>query len=275
MARNLVAFSLVAATLSFGTTGAAQDEPEEVEATMVDHTETYQRAARRASRNDISGSIELFRSITEDDPYWSDVYFNMGQLAPRIGNNALCVTSLRRYLYLEPEAEDASTVLRDIEDCERHIETLGHLEVSSTTPSNLAVAIDGLILGEGSIATMGLPAGPHTISATRTDYVDFEQVVTIVEGETISLAVDMTGVTYTGEMVFTVNQPGATIVVDGVQIGVAPIAEPLVRNEGRYLVEVSLDGYYPWQRYMVIDRDDPALVEANLISTDVDLCDLQ
>ena len=274
MTHKVIYFLTVFSFLFVDVSLFAQEEEQEAETEVIDYDQMFNRAARRAARNDIGGAIELLEEIVESDPYWADIYFNIGLLAARIDRYDLCILSSRRFLFLEPEAMRRDDVLERIEECQEDIEEKGFLEIPNTTPEGLEISVDGYLLSEGSLSTLGLSVGPHTIVATQNEFDPYEEVITLVNAETLVHPIILTAIIYSGEIEFLIEEEGAVVFVDGVEFGTTPITENFSAPEGRYLVEVRLEGYHPWQRYYQIDRAAPAEVEVMLLSEDVDLSDL-
>lgn len=251
------------------------DEPSAQTVEMPDLDAMYNRAARRAGRNDITGAIEMFKEIYEWDDQWVDPVWNIGNLSEHLDDYQSCSLWFRRYLAIDPEASDAGEVRDSIAECESRIEDAGTLEVTGIAPEHAKVSVDGLeILNAENLGPVALAPGDYMLTAAGYDHEPWSMPITIAAGETTSVDVEMTAIIYYGTLLLEVSEPGAAIALDGESLGSSPMAEPITLAEGEYLVEVTLDGYYPWRRYIRIvkDVDDRTIVD--LIDESVDLDDL-
>lgn len=246
---------------------AAQDGQDEA----IDLTEAYERAAARAARNDISGAIRGFKAILEQDPYWASAAYNVGYLSEHIDIHSDCALYFRRYLVLEPEADDRDEVLAQIAECEDHMAESGTVTITGTTPAELPVMIDGLELGRGAFGPIALRPGEHTVTATRTDFEPFLYTFEVVDGSAEQVNVALWPVVYFGTVTFEVDQAGAEIYLDGNLVGTVPLTEPLRLAAGQYAFEVRKAGFHPWRRNIEVRRDDTIVTEVRLIDERVDL----
>lgn len=253
--------------------GADQPAVQEVE--MPDLDAMYDRAARRAQRNDIAGAIEMFEEIYEWDDQWVDPVWNIGNLSEHVDDYQTCALWFRRYLTLAPEASDADDVRSTLEGCEARLEDAGTLDVSTIFPEHAKVSIDGLeILTSENNEPVALLPGDYLISAEGYDHTPWSQTVTITAGETTSIAVELSEIIYYGTLMLEVSEPGAAIRIDGEAVGTSPMTQAVTLAEGEYLVEVLLDGFYPWRRYVQIVKDVDDITPVDLIDESVDLDDL-
>jgi len=58
---------------------------------------------------------------------------------------------------------------------------------------------------------------------------------------------------YLGVVTLVIQPEGAMILLDGAELGVAPLTEPLVLKPGEYTLAVSADGYLPLETKLVVD----------------------
>ncbi|MBI5486538.1 MAG: PEGA domain-containing protein [Deltaproteobacteria bacterium] len=70
--------------------------------------------------------------------------------------------------------------------------------------------------------------------------------------------------TLLGEILIGVNVDGATVAVDGLEVGVAPLSDPVRAVSGRHRVSVSLDGYNPAEREVTVTSGDRVTVGIEL-----------
>jgi hypothetical protein len=70
---------------------------------------------------------------------------------------------------------------------------------------------------------------------------------------------------FIGELTVVVDVAGAGIFVDGEQAGVAPLAEPLLLDLGRHVIEARLEGYQTATREVPLGGGDRADVALSLV----------
>lgn len=250
---------------------APAPEPEEEPEPILNLNEAYSDAVSDAQRGRNTRAIERFKAIARQDPYWSDVFYNVGSISEHIGHHQDCALYFRRYLMLEPDDPDADDITRSINRCEGAMPASGTLAVTATAPEGADILIDGVPLGEGSLDAIPLEPGTYTVTATLIDHHDARQVVEITDGGAENLTITLYPIPYYGSVVFEVVQDGATIRIDGQEIGTSPLAEPVRLETGEYAVEVIKEGYHPWRRNIDILRDLEDLVEVRLIDESIDL----
>lgn len=265
----LVALSIVALVTAPASSSAQDDEP-----AVIDLPSAYEGAARRAARGDISGAIAGFKAVAAQDPFWSDAVYNIATLSEHLGRHADCAIYFRRYLMLEPETDEASDVRRQIAECEGNLLDAGTLVVGTTTPANTAISVDGLILGQGSLGPITLPAGEYQLTAERTDWHPFTATVTVTGGAETRSEVVLQPIIYFGTVQLDVLPAGADVRIDGVSVGTAPLAEPTRLQAGTYLFEVNSVGFHPWRRAIEVRRDDAQVHTVELLDERINLDEL-
>jgi hypothetical protein len=239
---------------------AADDSPAQPDASAQ-----FSEAARKAARGDLRGAARIFERLGAADPFWSNVFFNLAQIYEGQQDARNCALRYRRYLVLEPDAEDAASSRAAMQRCERRMGPSGRLHVTAAEPAGVPVYIDGAPVVSGASEPFALPVGRYTIRATAADYLPFEQQITVTEGQTVELAVTLVALPTFGTVSVTVTEAGAEVVVDGSGVGTTPLAEPLRLGTGRHLVEVTKEGFHKWQRRVEVFRQSDTPVEVRLL----------
>ncbi len=124
----------------------------------------------------------------------------------------------------------------------------GHLEIV-TTPHAAQILIDGEPRGTTPATISALTPGDHQLLITAPRYLPLEQTVAI-EGldRTLKLSVELQP--GWGELTLTSTPAGATILVDGQDLGTTPATvQVLASGES---VTLSLAGYKTWQQTMSV-----------------------
>jgi hypothetical protein len=69
----------------------------------------------------------------------------------------------------------------------------------------------------------------------------------------------------TAKLRLTINEPGADISLDGVVVGTAPLAEPIVVDAGEHTVEVRKGGFYDKSSFVTVAGREEAEVKVDLV----------
>jgi hypothetical protein len=116
---------------------------------------------------------------------------------------------------------------------------VGYLTLTSD-PAGATVTIDGVEVGQTPIEKLELPAGVHDVVLKLDGYKDEELSVSIQAGKTLEVPVTMSKLT--GMLTITSEPSGATVIVDGQEVGTTPL-EKYVLPIGTHEVIVKKDGY--------------------------------
>jgi len=111
------------------------------------------------------------------------------------------------------------------------------------TPPDAALRVDGRPVVLGVDGVVKLPAGSHAIEANAADYMAARREITVVAGTPQSVPLALTAIPRTGSVTVTASQIGAHIVVDGKDVGPAPVTLEL--GAGGHQLEVTAPGYAP------------------------------
>lgn len=264
------AFAVASTALADDT--AADEAPEFQQVEYFDIDAAYERASRLAQRGSVTRAREAFIEIAGHEPEDLPTLQNIVGLSEHLDEWADCVVWSQRLLYVSGPDEDFEAQ-RDA--CVAELSgSVGTIGLTVVTPEYAPVAFNGMVLADGPVESITLPAGTWAITADVTDWEPFSQTVELATDEHVDVSVELGEMTFYGSVALTVDQPGASIVVDGEPVGLSPLSEPLRLPVGRYLVEVHLDGFYPWRRYVDIYRDVDDTTDVQLIDESVDLDDL-
>lgn len=218
----------------------------------------YNDAQRRAQNGSWTRALDIYGQILQIEPEMSAAAYQGAILASKLNNHELCALYYRNFLYRSPEAAEAPQARLDLEKCERRIPTSGTLNVSSVSPENLEIAVDGVIIGRGSVENVVLSAGAHTVRVEAIDFEPFEERVTIQAKQTASVRASLKAIIYYGTLAITVDQADAMVAIDGKDLGLTPLSADGHRMlSGRYLLTIDKPGFHRWQRYIDIPRNGP------------------
>lgn len=133
----------------------------------------------------------------------------------------------------------------------------GFLALDTTPPDGVEVSVDGEVLGVTPLPPLELAAGEHTLQL-RKDRYEAQEASISIEGRqtTQQLAVELLPAWATVN--FSTTPPGATVTVDGTDVGVTPLSAELLAGERE--VVVKLPAHKAWSDTLRIRaREDQTL----------------
>lgn len=108
-----------------------------------------------------------------------------------------------------------------------------------------------------------MPLGKYHYSVTAEDYYDQEGVVELSnEGSNTPINVNLKK--HTGFINVSSTHDGATIFIDGQEIGISPLVMPWQASIGNHKVKVALKGYKTEEQEVIVSRDMTAEVKFSL-----------
>lgn len=126
----------------------------------------------------------------------------------------------------------------------------------------VAVYVDGFFRGytvAGQVMSMGDVAGTHTVRIASNGYNVFEQAVNVVAGQTTSINATLSPTVRRGTVDFDSNPRGATVYVNGQNLGTTPVYS-VSYNVGTYTAVYRLAGYADTtQQFTVVANQDSTL----------------
>lgn len=228
--------------------------------------EFYQEAERLFGQELYSRAIDNYRKAYDLYPSPAILY-NIAKSWERLGDADACVEGYRAYLeaYEEAhgkEAPDALDVRNSIAKCRlgaRVQVTIG------SKPSGAAVYIDDQDkqLGQTPYTTRVEP-GDYTVYLDLEGYQPLRRSVTVRAGEPLQLVFELQQIRRVGTLRVRSNIRGATVFIDGRNIGLTPYDDDIEVSEGRHQVTVSKDEYLPVNEELVVEADESYEVKANL-----------
>jgi tetratricopeptide (TPR) repeat protein len=261
-----VAALVLAALAAMAPMGAAraQDDGQQVDANAL-----YQQANALVPRGRFDEALALYQQVVAAQPSWSDPWFNMGEVCRVAERPDCCVLYFRRYLFLEGGAQafDYEDVSRTVATCEAAMSGAGHVQVDAT-PAEALIAIDGVVLGEGTVAPLALPVGPHRVTVTLEDHNDFAADVAIAAGQTGRVTATLDADALFGALVVDAHVAGLQVFVDDALVGVTPLPSPVPVPVGQRLVRLTHPYYHDWLRRIEVIRDEEYFLEPAMERTE-------
>jgi hypothetical protein len=139
-----------------------------------------------------------------------------------------------------------------------------------STPPGARVFVDGHGGGETPTTVRDLARGSHQVRLVREGYTTVERRITITAAEpsqTLTVAMTKTPppapVKTEAPLVIESKPSGASVFLDGRQVGTTPLTFPLVQI-GTHAVRITLDGYRPWTSPVQVSATETNRVTASL-----------
>jgi len=111
-----------------------------------------------------------------------------------------------------------------------------------SVPDNASVVINGNYKGSTPLTVSGLDPGKYTITFSRFDYEKFSTTATIEAGAITEVTATLQP--KTGSLVINTTPSGAQILLDGNNVGTAPVTRTNLAA-GNHTINATLDGYIP------------------------------
>ncbi|QSZ68327.1 DUF3344 domain-containing protein [Methanofollis aquaemaris] len=169
---------------------------------------------------------------------------------------------------------DAATgvTIRHDETTDLHLDlekAIGCISVTST-PEDAEIFLDGVETGTKTNAILeDVAVGEHTITVTKSGYMDASKTVTVVDNETVS--VEFTLAEPLGSITVTSSPDGARIFLDGADTGEQTNTTLLRVSPGEHLVTVSLDGYLDAEETVTVFEGESVAVHFDLAQATITL----
>jgi len=148
---------------------------------------------------------------------------------------------------------------------------LANLQIRCILPG-ADVLVDGKLVGRTPLpASVPLAPGSHEVSLRRPGYRAIPQTVSLADGSTGEITLEVTEVASEAELVgarvsLDVSQPDATVVIDGVlRTG---FRDGLLLPAGPHRLSITRTGFLPLERELTVDKGPPKTVRIQLQPTE-------
>ena len=188
-------------------------------------------------------------------------------------NRALCLRNLHRYpeaisaldRYLERYADEIDSTRR--EEVYRMLADIRSLlteVVLRVTVDGATVVVDDETVGTSPLdAPLRLLSGEHEILVQLDGYIDVRRGIEVVTGREMTVEIELAEQPRVGTLRLEANVPGATVTIDGEEVGVVPYEGTL--SEGDHLIEVSAEGYRATTQTVSIAMGEARIVSMSLM----------
>lgn len=129
--------------------------------------------------------------------------------------------------------------------------------------SGAAVYLDGEPKGVTPTVLENVPVGAHSIELRPDGMAPWQETVQVLQGQRVNLNPNLRASASTGSVRVISNIPGATIALDGVAVGQAPVSIPDVPT-GEHILEATAAGHHPIQQPIEIAPGQQRVVSLRL-----------
>lgn len=142
----------------------------------------------------------------------------------------------------------------------------GYLDLDTGSVSGAQVLVDGEAVGETPLQQLELAAGEHALALRKDRYESLETTVQI-EGRATSQSLSLTLLPAWAMVDITTTPPGATVTIDGADVGQTPLATEVLA--GNHEVLVKLAAHKAWTDNISVQaREDMTLPDIALEPAD-------
>lgn len=225
----------------------------------------FTRGLELYESGDFEAALADFTRAYEIAPHFA-VLYNIAQVRAQLRLYPDAVQTFERYLAEGGGDIPAPRRAEVQEELGRLGALIGRIELTVDTPAQATVYVDGTEVGRAPLdAPLPVAAGRHVIEVRGQGHLPTRRLVTIAGGEVEVLRISLDPESGApGAIQVVVAVPGATISLDGSEVGTTPLAAALSVNEGSYRVEVSRTGYQSASVEVVVDPAEVERVELRL-----------
>ena len=254
--------------------GSSEASPAPEEALSPEELARKERAAELSAeatelflKELYNSAVELFIKAYEVDPQLVYVY-NIAVCYERLGDSDNCVDAYEKYLKQFADEndgaapEDVVDVRNSIAKCRLGAKVQITIE---SEPPGASVAIDQhtTIVGQTPL-TLRQDAGTYTFYVDLPDHQPIKRKVEVRTGEPVRLLFTMEKIQRTGTITVRSNIAGATIFVDGRNIGLTPYNDPIRVDEGMHQIILKKDEYTVYSEEFHVAAGDAQTLSAEL-----------
>ncbi len=223
-----------------------------------------------ARRGKVDEAIAAFHEILRLTAYPSGLLlYHLGKFSEETTkpNPARSFVYYSGYLAIEPDGAEAAEVKTRHQRLKARLATtLGRLSVSARA-EGIPLRFNDVPLGSTNMTGLELPAGSYTVTAEGEEFYPVSEQVVVEAGLETRTELRLKKRVFKGSLTVVVDPPDATIRVDE---RVVSEKSPFTQKElptRTVLVRIDKPGWDRWVRYVTIERDSEARVEARLEQT--------
>jgi hypothetical protein len=222
------------------------------------------KGARFVKARNLPRALEAFGDAVRADPTGIDAYFNAGSVAERLKKCPETMMFFRGFLFLSPGTDDDRQAKAAVTACESKTGT-GTLTLRSE-PKGVEVALDRILQARTPVTKSKFPVGTYrmTVSCACPDFEDFAREVVITEGKDTEVDVALVRkLTFGFLQIETEPKDGVKVFLDDQSLGETPVEKQRLESR-KHSVRLEKQGYEPWVRNVIVERDKVKIVQAAL-----------
>ncbi len=239
-----------------------------------DAYEEFVRANKYVSYGSYKRAIPHYQRALEAEPQTYNIaHYNLGEIYRAQKNCIKSVFHYRAYLGTGTDPEALELSEKSIKECDTS--TWPTLTVSTNTP-DASVRINGFTFAQtGGLDAIKLGPGDYEIEVEAPEYIPQSRDVSLESNKPSVQDFKLEKQTFYGTTMVMVDQPGASMKLipkkldkpelsQGETVLTAPMKEAEKLPTGKYLLEITLEGYDRWIRHIYIARDQNVDVNVTL-----------
>ena len=137
----------------------------------------------------------------------------------------------------------------------------GYISVTST-PEGAEIYLDGVLKGTTPFTTKGLEERSYSVEIQKEDYITLSRTAVVKAGETIAIAEELALIP--GNLVINSNPAGATVLLDGEELGITPF-EILKIDAGNYKLIFKLNDHQNYSEIVELTQGEHRQIKPDLI----------
>jgi hypothetical protein len=218
-----------------------------------------------------AAAIDNFRKAHEIIPHPVNLY-NIARAYEKLGDADNCVTGYEAYLDFFRRAnsgKDPSDIV-DVRASIAKCQLLRRPEVTiKSDPAGAKIYLDDKtkLLGQTPF-TMQLDPGRYQLYLTLDGYLPFEEAFEVRPGQPVSLSFKLEKFQRVGQVRVKSNVRGASVFIDGRNIGLTPYKDLITLDEGPHQIAVSKDSYVPFNKEVKVVVNETQEVSAQIFLRD-------
>jgi len=218
-----------------------------------------------------SAAIENFKKAHALVPHEANLY-NIARAYEKLGDAENCVTGYQAYVDFYKrrnngqDPKDAIDVRASIQKCQ----LLQRPKVTiNSDPPDAKVYIDdkSKLLGQTPYETT-LDPGKYKVYLVLDGFVPFEETLEVRAGEPVNLRFKLEKFQRVGTVRVKSNVRGASLFLDGRNIGLTPYRDPITVDEGAHQISVKKDNYTDFGKEVQVTVNEQTEVTAELYLRD-------
>lgn len=135
--------------------------------------------------------------------------------------------------------------------------------IINSVPDGAQLFVDGILQGYTPAVVDALYPGPHSILLRKTNYADYQDVVTASEGKVINYTEYMVMLPQTGRLSVISVPDEANVTFDGAPFGTTPVPFTTVQA-GTHTLVFTKEGYKEYTQQVIIHGGETVLSQADL-----------